>query len=96
MKLSGTQICFAGDQKFRLQNDIFVLHFPGFILLNRMELPGTDKHNIAGSDSASVKINRNKSRSFFNYYNFQLGMPMERNESKIQRYGTKISIVGEF
>ena len=63
---------------------------------NGVKLARADKYNITGSDSAFVKVYGNESDSFFDYYNFQLRVPVKGDKSEVQRDRAEISIVGKF
>ena len=65
------------------------------VLLDGMELSGTDEDDIPGGDRFFLKIRGHDAAPFFDDDQFRFGMPVKGHSGKIPGNGAQISIIGK-
>ena len=73
----GAQVIAPRYEQIRPENDIFVFHDIIGVLLDRVELSGTDDDDIAGCDRALLEIRGHDASAFFYYNKLHFRVPVQ-------------------
>ena len=91
----GAEVIFAGNEQFRLQNDIFVFHYIILILFDRVELPRTDEDDVSGCDRTFFQVGGHDAPPLLDHDHLQLRVPVQGHGRKVPGDGAQIGVIGK-